>query len=86
MPTTIAISIADERKLERRRHPLEDQAERGRAVDERAAEVAVQRRAREAPVLRPGAACRGRARAIARSRSAWSACGLIRMSIGLPIA
>ena len=75
-----------QRELHRRRHPLEDEPERGRAVHERAAEIAVQRRrsrklqyCAHSGLSRPSAA-------IARSRSIWSACGLIRMSIGLPIA
>ena len=59
-----------ERELQRRRHPLEDQCERRRAVHERAAEIAAQRAGEEDAVLLPAAACRGRApRSRARDRS-----------------
>ena len=52
MPSTTAISIAADRELHRRRHALEDEPERRRRVDERLAEVAVQRAAQEREVLR----------------------------------
>ena len=53
MPSTIAISHRGERELHRRRHPLEDKPERGRAVHERVPEIAVKRAAQERDVLLP---------------------------------
>ena len=86
MPSSDRDQHRHERELEGRGHALEDEPQRGHAEHERPAEVAVQRACEETPGIAPTSAGRARAPRSRCSRSCWSACGLIRMSTGLPIA